>query len=246
MAKGKELIEKEIKALDFDPKEILTQENLLEATTKFSFAGDEDMYAAIGYGGISPKQIVNRMTEKQRKAKEQEQDNQSLDEALHDIQSFTTKKKSNSIGVHVKGVDNLLIRLARCCTPVPGDDIVGYITKGRGVSIHRSDCPNVVSEEQSSSRLLDVEWEGNRHSSKSYNVDIEITAFDRNGFLNEVLHTMTETRTQINSVSGRSDHKHKIATVEMSISITDKQHLQKIVDRIKQLKDIYSVRRVTH
>ncbi|AIC93968.1 RelA/SpoT family protein [Shouchella lehensis] len=246
VAKGKELIEKEIKALDFDPKEILTQENLLEATTKFSFAGDEDMYAAIGYGGISPKQIVNRMTEKQRKAKEQEQDNQSLDEALIDIQSFTTKKKSNSIGVYVKGVDNLLIRLARCCTPVPGDDIVGYITKGRGVSIHRTDCPNVVSEEQSSSRLLDVEWEGNRHSSKSYNVDIEITAFDRNGFLNEVLHTMTETRTQINSVSGRSDHKHKIATVEMSISITDKQHLQKIVDRIKQLKDIYSVRRVTH
>ncbi|GAF19451.1 LOW QUALITY PROTEIN: GTP pyrophosphokinase, (p)ppGpp synthetase I [Bacillus sp. JCM 19046] len=243
--KGKETIEKEIRALDFDPKDILTQENLNEVTAKFSFAGEEDMYAAVGYGG-SGKQIVNRLTEKQRKAKDQEQEKQSLDAALSDIQTFSPNKRSNSIGVHVKGVDNLLIRLARCCTPVPGDAIVGYITKGRGVSIHRTDCPNVLAEENTSSRLLEVEWEGESRAAKSYSVDIEITAFDRNGLLNEVLHTMTETRTQINTVSGRSDHKHKIATIEMSISISNVAHLQKIVDKIKQLKDIYSVRRVTH
>lgn len=246
VAKGKETIEKEIRALEFEPKDILTQENLAEVTAKFSFAGEEDMYAAIGYGGISGKQIVNRLTEKQRKAKDQEQEKQSLDAALSDIQTFSPSKRSNSIGVRVKGVDNLLIRLARCCTPVPGDSIVGYITKGRGVSIHRTDCPNVIAEENITSRLLEVEWEGESRATKSYSVDIEITAFDRNGLLNEVLHTMTETRTQINTVSGRSDHKHKIATIEMSISITNVAHLQKIVDKIKQLKDIYSVRRVTH
>ncbi|WP_078390866.1 RelA/SpoT family protein [Shouchella patagoniensis] len=246
VAKGKETIEREIRALDFEPKDILTPDNLSEATNKFSFAGEEDMYAAVGYGGISGKQIVNRLTEKLRKAKDNEQENLSLDAALNEIQSFAPSKRTNSIGVHVKGVDNLLIRLARCCTPVPGDSIIGYITKGRGVSIHRTDCPNVTFEDESSSRLLEVEWEGESHVSKSYSVDIEITGFDRNGLLNEVLQTMTETRTQINTVSGRSDHKHKIATIEMSISITNIAHLQKIVDKIKQLKDIYSVRRVTH
>ncbi|MBU3537014.1 (p)ppGpp synthetase, partial [Alkalihalobacillus clausii] len=177
--------------------------------------------------------------------KDSEQEQQSLDAVLNEIQTVSPNKRTNSIGVHVKGVDNMLIRLARCCTPVPGDEIVGYITKGRGVSIHREDCPNVIADSDSS-RLLEVEWEGNEQQGKSYNVDIEITGFDRNGLLNEVLHTLTETRTQINTISGRSDHKHKMATIEMSISISNIAHLQKVVDKIKQLKDIYSVRRVTH
>ncbi|WP_342753256.1 RelA/SpoT family protein [Shouchella clausii] len=245
VVKGKEAIEKEIRALDFDVKDILTQENLQEAISKFSFAGEEDMYAAVGYGGISAKQIVNRLTEKQRKAKDSEQEQQSLDAVLNEIQTVSPNKRTNSIGVHVKGVDNMLIRLARCCNPVPGDPIVGFITKGRGVSVHREDCPNVIADSDSS-RLLEVEWEGNEQQGKSYNVDIEITGFDRNGLLNEVLHTLTETRTQINTISGRSDHKHKMATIEMSISISNIAHLQKVVDKIKQLKDIYSVRRVTH
>ncbi|WP_059102754.1 RelA/SpoT family protein [Shouchella shacheensis] len=243
--KGREVIEKEIRALEFDVKEVLTPENISEAANKFSFAGEEDMYAAVGYGGISAKQIVNRLTEKVRRAKDQEKEERSLDQALNEIQSFAPPKRTNSIGVSVKGVDNLLIRLARCCTPVPGDDIVGYITKGRGVSIHRTDCPNVNIEEVET-RLLPVEWEGSGQQSKSYNVDIEITGYDRNGFLNEVLQTMTETRTQINTVSGRSDQRHKVATIEMSIAISNVGHLQKVVEKIKQLQDIYAVRRVTH
>ncbi|WP_413382276.1 RelA/SpoT family protein [Alkalihalobacillus sp. 1P02AB] len=242
--KGKETIEREIKALEFEPKEVLTHDNVLEVANKFSFAGEEDMFAAVGYGGISAKQIVNRLTEKLRKQLDQENEEQSLAEALSEVPSFTPKKKMNS-GVRVKGVDNLLIRLSRCCNPVPGDEIVGYITKGRGVSIHRADCSNMQSDDLES-RLLPVEWEGNVSQSKSYNVDIEITGFDRNGMLNEVLHAVTESRTSIHAVSGRSDHRNKVATIHMTILIRNVDHLQKVVDKIKQIKDIYSVRRIMH
>ncbi|KGA96502.1 GTP pyrophosphokinase [Alkalihalobacillus alcalophilus ATCC 27647 = CGMCC 1.3604] len=242
--KGKETIEREIKALEFEPKDVLNHDNVLEVANKFSFAGEEDMFAAVGYGGISAKQIVNRLTEKLRKQLDQENEEQSLAEALSEVPSFTPKKKMNS-GVRVKGVDNLLIRLSRCCNPVPGDEIVGYITKGRGVSIHRADCSNMQSDDLES-RLLSVEWEGNVNQSKSYNVDIEITGFDRNGMLNEVLHAVTESRTSIHAVSGRSDHRNKVATIHMTILIRNVDHLQKVVDKIKQIKDIYSVRRIMH
>ncbi|WP_332631233.1 RelA/SpoT family protein [Halalkalibacter flavus] len=242
--KGRELVEKEIRSLDFEPKEVLTAENIAEVANKFSFSGEEDMFAAAGYGGISVKQIVNRMTEKLRKQQDQEQEDKSLVAALSDVQTYRPKKKVNS-GVRVKGVDNLLIRLSRCCTPVPGDDIIGYITKGRGVSIHRSDCTNVKNEE-AQGRLLPVEWEGDMQQSKSYNVDIEISGYDRNGLLNEVLHAITESRTVINAVSGRSDHRQKVATIHLTISIHNIDHLHKVVEKIKQLNDIYSVRRVMH
>ncbi|WP_017728619.1 RelA/SpoT family protein [Halalkalibacterium ligniniphilum] len=242
--KGRELVEKEIRAQEFDPKEVLTAENIADVANKFSFAGEEDMFAAAGYGGISPKQIVTRLTEKLRKQLDQEQEEQSLAEAISEIQNFAPKKKTTT-GVRVKGVDNLLIRLSRCCNPVPGDEIIGFITKGRGVSIHRSDCPNVNTKE-AESRLLPVEWEGGSQQSKSYNVDIEITGYDRNGLLNQVLQAVTESKTTISAVSGRSDHRNKVATIHMTISIHNIDHLHKVVEKIKQLQDIYSVRRIMH
>ncbi|OLO26199.1 (p)ppGpp synthetase [Alkalihalophilus pseudofirmus] len=244
VVKGREVIEKEVKALDLDPKEVITPENLDEVAHKFSFAGEEDMFAAVGYGGMSPKQIVNRLAEKFRKDIGQEQEEQSLAQAVAEIQTLAPKKKT-STGVTVKGVDNLLIRLSKCCSPVPGDDIIGYITKGRGVSIHRTDCPNVLTEE-AKTRLLQVEWEASHLEHKSYHVDIEITGFDRNGLLNQVLHAVTESRTTINAVSGRSDHRNKVATIHMTILIQNIDHLHKVVEKIKQLPHIYSVRRIMH
>ncbi|WP_216829109.1 RelA/SpoT family protein [Alkalihalobacterium elongatum] len=244
VTKGKEVIEREVKALDLDPKDVITADNLAEVAQKFSFAGEEDMFAAVGYGGMSPKQIVNRLAEKFKKELGQEQEERSLAQAVAEIQTLAPKKKT-STGVTVKGVDNLLIRLSKCCNPVPGDDIIGYITKGRGVSIHRTDCPNVLTEE-AKTRLLEVEWEANHLENKNYNVDIEITGFDRNGLLNQVLHAVTESRTTINAVSGRSDHRNKVATIHMTILIQNVDHLHKVVEKIKQLPHIYSVRRIMH
>lgn len=243
IAKGRELIEKEIRNLGLDPKEALTEEAIAEVAKKFSFAGEEDMFAATGYGGISVKQIVNRLTERIKPDDEREE--KPLNEALTDVQPKDVPKRKTDTGVRVVGVDNLLTRIARCCTPVPGDDIIGYVTKGRGVSVHRTDCANVQGKDVEE-RLLKVEWEGDGQSDKSYHVEIEIIGFDRNGLLNDVLNAVTESRTSMIAISGKSDRKQRIAVIHMTIAIHNVDHLHRVVEKIKRLKDIYSVRRIMH
>ncbi|PAQ16384.1 (p)ppGpp synthetase [Bacillaceae bacterium SAOS 7] len=238
--KGREQVEREIKNMDFDVKEVITPENVKRVAEKFNFSNEEDMYAAVGYNGITALQVVNRLAEKLRKMRDQEA---AIQESMKELKPQTTPSKKSS-GVTVKGIDNLLIRLSRCCNPVPGDDIVGYITKGRGVSVHRSDCLNVMDEE-SANRLIPVEWEGGADQQKEYMVDIEISGYDRQGLLNEVLQAVSEAKTNISAVSGRSD-RNKVAKIDMTIYIHNISHLHKVVERIKQIPDIYSVRRILH
>ena len=238
--KGKELVEREIRSMEFDTKEILTADNLKKVAEKFNFTNEEDMFAAVGYNGVTALQVANRLTEKWRKKRDKEQ-SASIINAVADLKSYPTTKKRES-GVRVQGIDNLLIRLSKCCNPVPGDEIVGYITKGRGVSVHRADCTNIDSND-AQSRLIEVEWESSLNDRKEYNVDIEINGFDRRGLLNEVLQAVNETKTNISAVSGKTD-RNKMATIIMSIAIHNVSHLQKVVDRIKQIPDIYSVRRM--
>ncbi|MBY6035350.1 bifunctional (p)ppGpp synthetase/guanosine-3',5'-bis(diphosphate) 3'-pyrophosphohydrolase [Fictibacillus nanhaiensis] len=242
VAKGKELVEKEIKNRGYELKEIFTTDNLQYVAQKYNFAGEEDMYAAVGYNGITAAQIATRLTDKVRRKKEQDPDNSELLDAIRDSSEKPPEKRRTDSGIVVKGIDNMLIRLSKCCNPVPGDDIVGYITKGRGVSVHREDCVNVHNED-AQVRLLPVEWEGNLEQPKNYNVDIEINGFDRRGLLNEVLQAVAETKTNITAVSGKSD-RNKMATISMSISIHNVSHLQKVVERIKRIPDIYAVRRI--
>lgn len=239
--KGRELVEKEIKNLEFDVKDILTAENLQKVADKFNFSNEEDMYAAVGYNGITALQVANRLTEKERKQRDQEEQEKTVQEVTVEPKTYHGKKRE--AGVRVKGIDNLLVRLSKCCNPVPGDSIVGFITKGRGVSVHREDCPNVKTGE-AQERLIPVEWEHEQPAKnrKEYNVEIEILGYDRRGLLNEVLQAVNETKTNISSVSGKSD-RNKVATIHMAIFIQNINHLHKVVERIKQIKDIYSVRR---
>lgn len=239
--KGREMIEKEIKSQDFDVKEVLGNENIKRVCEKFNFTSEEDMYAAVGFNGITAQQVVNRLAEKMRKIRDQEV---ALEKITQEMKAPTIRKSTES-GVVVKGIENLLIRLSRCCSPVPGDEIVGFITKGRGVSVHREDCTNVHNQ-QSNERIIDVEWEQYQTvGRKEYQVNIEISAFDRPGLLNEVMQVVNETKTNISAVSGKAD-RDKIATINMTILITSISHLHKIVERIKQLPDIYSVQRMTN
>ncbi|MDZ5470855.1 bifunctional (p)ppGpp synthetase/guanosine-3',5'-bis(diphosphate) 3'-pyrophosphohydrolase (plasmid) [Bacillus sp. 31A1R] len=238
--KGREMVEKEIRNMEFDLKEILTPDNIKSVVEKFNFANDEDMYAAVGYNGVTALQVANRLTEKWRKKRDLEQ-NTTITNAVSELKSFPATKRRES-GVRVSGIDNLLIRLSRCCNPVPGDEIVGFITKGRGVSVHRADCTNIDTAD-AQARLIPVEWETGLNDRKEYNVDIEITGYDRRGLLNEVLQAVNETKTNISAVTGRSD-RNKMATIIMSISIVNVSHLQKVVERIKQISEIYSVRRM--
>lgn len=236
--KGKELVEKEIKAQEFDIKEVLTAENLKRVCEKYAFAGEEDLYAAVGFNGITAQQIVNRLAERKRKIRDQEE---AL-EKITTVMSAPPIKKSTESGVIVKGIENLLIRLSRCCSPVPGDEIVGFITKGRGVSVHRVDCPNVQNDE-AHARIIDVEWEHlDTQVKKEYAVDIEVSAFDRPGLLNEVLQVVTESKTNIAAVSGKTEND--IAAIHLTIKISNTAHLNKVADRIKQLPDVYSVQRI--
>lgn len=241
VTKGRELVEQEIKAAGFEPKDVMTEENITLAMEKFSFTSEEDMFAAVGYHGITAAQIVTRMTEKLREHDE----NQNIEETIEKVNASgeTIKKKSkrDSGGVKVEGVENMLIRLSKCCNPVPGDEIIGYITKGRGVSVHRKDCPNVNTDE-AKDRLIYVEWENEESESKSYHVDLEISGYDRRGLLNDVLQVINESKTNIIAVNGRSD-RNKIAVIHVTILIHNIGHLRRIVDRLKQIGDVYTVER---
>lgn len=237
IVKGRESIERELRRQGYDISQVMTQENLREVAQKFNFNDEEDMLAAIGYGGFTAMQIVTRLIEKVKKA--------NGDELAKGIELrppvSTTPKKKVANGVKVKGVDNLLVRFSRCCNPVPGDDIIGFITRGRGVSIHRTDCPNIQQLKDGNERFIFVEWDN--HQDQAYNVDIEVTGMDRRGLLNEVLQAVSETKTNMTAVSGKSD-KNKIATILMTILIHNTEHLHSVVERIKRVKDVYTVRRI--
>src|SRR5690625_3354411 len=242
IAKGRELVRKEILDLNIEPKDVLTEENLQRVYEKFNFMNEHDMYAAVGYQGISASLIATRLTDKIRQEQEIEE---TIDEAISDVKPKERLEQTRTdFGIEVEGIDNLLIRLSKCCNPVPGDDIVGYITKGRGVSVHRVDCINVQSTE-AKDRLLNVSWKNQQSQTKQYHLDLEINGYDRRGLLNDVLQAVTGLKTNIAQVSGRSD-RNNIATIRLTVLIYNTRHLRQVVERIKQIKDVYAVKRKMH
>lgn len=233
--KGRELLEKEIKKNGLDASDVLTEKNLSEVMTKFNFTREDDLLAAIGYGAVSIHQVMTRLLEKIKK------DHPDQTRILPEIREGQRQRRKGGLGVRVKGVDNLLIRFSRCCNPVPGDEIVGFVTRGRGVSVHRADCPNIKTGQEEEERFLEVEWESS--PAIAYHVDIEVTGLDRQGLTIEVMNAIAETKTEISAVQARAD-KRKIATIHLQINIRNVDHLHTVVERIKRIKDIYTVRRI--
>ena len=244
--KGRELLEKQITELGFNFKDFMTKQGMKDIATRFNFGTEEDLLAAIGFGESSYQTVANKMTEKARREIE---DQKVVETAFEKTTPQGQKKESQKMkirhegGVVVEGVDNLLIRLSRCCNPVPGDDIVGYITKGRGISVHRKDCPNVQVAENEQNRLIEVDWEDTANTSQQYDTELVVEGYNRNGLLNEVLNVINSTTKSLNSVNGKVD-VNKIATISVNIGILNTQQLDFIVDKIKQIPDVYSVRRV--
>ncbi len=243
--KGREMIERELKRLGLEPSALMKDDEMLEVAHKFNFQEVEDMLSAVGFGGITAAQIVTRLTEKIRKEAQEAQQQALLTSEVKEMKAPAEKERKGrpTNGVRVKGVDNLLVRFARCCNPVPGDRIIGYITRGRGVSVHRDDCTNIPSPEFSDegNRVIEVEWVEDVEA--NYNVEIEITGHDRRGLLNEVLQVVSESKTTISAVSGRSD-KNKMVMIHMTILIKNIDHLHSVVEKIKRIKDVYSVQRI--
>ena len=244
--KGRELLEKQITELGFNFKDFMTKQGMKDIASRFNFGTEEDLLAAIGFGEVSYQTVANKMTDKARKEIE---DQKVVETAFEKTTTQGQKKESQKMkirhegGVIIEGVDNLLIRLSRCCNPVPGDDIVGYITKGRGISVHRKDCPNVQLPESEQNRLIEVDWEDAANTGQQYDTELVVEGYNRNGLLNEVLNVINSTTKSLNSVNGKVD-ANKMATISVNIGIMNTQQLDFIVDKIKQIPDVYSVRRV--
>ncbi len=235
--KGRFAVEAEIRNMGFDVDEILTAENIERVISKYNFSHEEDLYATVGFGGITALQLANRLAEK----KKQQQKAQQLKETEVDGQRDVNEKEIvTDSGVYVDGMDNLLVNLGKCCSPIPGDDIVGYITRGHGVKVHRASCPNVADETE---RLINVEWVKRKGGEGKYQVDLQVHALDSNGLLNEVLNVVTNSKVQLVKFSGRvSDDS--LAIINLSILVKNKSELKTVVDRTKSLQDIYTVQRI--
>lgn len=238
IVKGKEILINELRKNSLDPGVFMSDKYLLDLAAKFNLTKEEDLFAALGYGAVSPQQVITRLIDRLRK------EAPAADFAFlpEPREGADKRRRQSDLGVRVKGVDNLLIRFSRCCNPVPGDEIIGYVTRGRGVSVHRIDCPNIIDAKKAGDdRLLEVVWESSPDN--SYNVDIEVTGLDRRGLINEVMNVIAETKTDITAVTGRAD-KRKMAVMNLSINIRNVEHLHSVVEKIKRIKDIYTVRRI--
>lgn len=244
--RGHELLVAQIEHLEFNPKEILTKEKLQAVAERFNYKSEEDLYASIGFGEVKVATVANRLTDKERKKREQERmqlDTESNEVELKKKEPEKRMKIRHEGGVVIQGADNLLVRLSKCCNPVPGDSIVGYITRGRGVSIHRKDCPNVKQEDDRENRLIEVEWE-DTNAEKSYDAELQIHGYDRTGLLNEILQVVNALTGSISNVQGKVDN-NQMATIRLTVSISNVYELEEIVGKIKQVPDVYTVRRIT-
>ena len=234
LIKGEILLKDEIKANNYDIDEVLTQENIEIALNRYKFATLEELYVSIGYGGISANKVFARLTEKIRKEKQTQEKLEKL------VNAEEEKKIVTETGVYVKGVDNILVRLSKCCQPIPGDDIVGFITKGRGVTVHRSNCPNLSEEDKA--RLLDVEWVQSLNA-RRYSVTLQLHAFDRELLLQNILLTLSESRVEIKKLHSEAK-SDKTSVTTIGIYVKNVNECDFMIKKLRQIPDVYSVERI--
>ena len=234
--KGREMLEREAKKHRYAFSELSKPEWLDPIVKKNGFKSAQELYAAVGYGGVTVNQVMQRLIQEyvafQKANKEVE---------LEDIKTSAAGKGTGTKGVRVKGIDNVMIRFSRCCNPVPGDDIVGYITRGRGVSIHRRDCSNLEDEAVESHRFIEVEWE--KTPNAWYTAHIQITAQDRKGLLGDVTRIINEMRLTLTAINARPT-KNKQAAIDMEIEITNTEQLQLVMNKFNALDGVLGVYRI--
>src|SRR5699024_1328229 len=236
--RGKEDLESELNRLNYEPKEMLKDEWLEEIAERTSINSIDDLYAEIGYGNIKLKQVVTKLRDKYHKEHGTLKDEDVLREYSRD--NGESKPKGDK-GIAIKGADNLKTRLAQCCNPVPGDEVIGYVTTGRGVSIHRKDCPN-IKKGVDPNRLLEVNWDNEEQ--EFYNANIQVKALDRSGLLAEISLKINEEDIGLSSLNAKPN-KDNIVVIDMILRINDKRELEKIIKKIEKIDSVVEVFRVT-
>ncbi len=225
--RGREMLERELKRHNTTLKE--NKKELTEIASRIGKNSKEELLESIGYNQVKPKQVLDK-----------------LDIHEKEKEKFIPEFKSPSRGsvdkgIMVKGMDNLKVRLARCCNPVPGDNIVGYITRGRGVSIHRKDCPNLGGlMDNEGHRIIDVAWDRDR--TESYHVELTINAVNRKALLNEITQLIKEEQIDLLSVMARTD-KYNRAYIDLSVELSSLEHMRDLMNKIKAIDGVLSVTR---
>lgn len=225
---GRELLEREIKKQAAELQENAKMDQLNDAAKKLGFTNLDDLLAAIGDLKVTPNQVLSKLGVEKETTKP----------VANELDEKKRPRRSGQ-GIRVKGVENLLVRFSKCCNPVPGDQIIGFITRGKGVSIHRMDCPNILTEEQE--RIIEVEWD--RASQGTYAVDIEIEANDRVNLLTDVLNAISELKLYLNAAKARS--KKGTAYINLTLEITNSEQIQSIFKRVGQVEGVQRVYRVS-
>ncbi len=236
--KGKDLIEKEVKRIGFSHSDLFKPEYIDPMLEKYKYKNLDEMYAAVGFGANSAVKVIARMLQEYRKEHQEEDIEKKLEELK---QARHRRPKPSSSGVIVKGIDNCLVKLSKCCNPVPGDEIVGYITKGRGVSVHRKDCYNVKDLLSEENRMIDVEWY-NENVETSYQVEVEIYSNDRSGLLVDILKQIGTTKAKILGVNTKTT-KERIAIMNITLEVENLDELNKAQKAIRKVDSVYEVRR---
>jgi GTP diphosphokinase / guanosine-3',5'-bis(diphosphate) 3'-diphosphatase len=228
ITQGKELLDRELRRLAHETLLSVDADKLTEISQHLRYRELDDFYAAIGYGAVSPASVVSKLE-------------------IHDDVEITLPETAPAsapatTGVRVKGVGDLLVRFAKCCSPIPGDQITGYVTRGKGVTVHRANCPSVLSE-RDIERLIDVEWE--LAGQQTYPITVRIVALDRPGLLNEITNVVAEHKVNIVAAS-IGTHVDGSATITATLKVTSLQQLSRVLSRIERLRDVNSVTREVH
>ncbi len=236
---GKDILEREARRLNLPFSAIMRDEWIVPMLKKYTLSSVEDLYASVGYGGLSAQKVIMRLREEY--IREQKKNTPHDGKTTHAL-----RRKTNHTGIEVKGIDNCLVRLSKCCNPVPGDDIVGFITKGRGVSVHRADCPNIqpgALSEEDKHRFIKVAWTGENRS--SYVATLLAVAEDRPGMMMHITTVLADLKLNCVSINARSQ-KDKTSVMTFGIEISDTEDLKRAMNKISQIPGVMTVDRTTN
>ncbi len=248
IVKGREMIVNYCKSKGISQSDLMKPEFMQVVMAKYGFRDWDSVLAAIGHGGLKEGQVVNRLLEERRKKTQKELTDEQVIEAIGNVSAGKEpdRRKGSASGITVKGIDDVAVRFGKCCSPVPGDEIVGFITRGRGITIHRTDCVNMIhlpTEDQG--RLIDAEWQaGASEVSGRFLADIKIYVNNRTGLLVDISRIFTERKIDVLSVNSRTS-KNGTATITMSFEVGSRAELESLIAKVRQVESVLDIERTT-